>query len=188
MTTLAGIAGLTDAHHRDEAAHRLDPLLPTSGLAGLGREAVAAQAANALATQLDDPLDQLVIDACEQDAGFRERVDATTPDRREPTTVTLGRRTISRVEEPRLELELGNTRRPLLEMTLSLEFTFTALALDVMDGRVVRIHPNDAEVSVSLTAAGAQIVRREKVPLAFPDDPARPRRAERPTEAGRSSI
>ena len=171
MTTLAGIAGLTDTRCKDEVARRLDPLLPNAPLTGLGPQAVATRAANALATQLNDPLDQLVIAACERDAGFQERANAATLDRRQPTTVVLGRQTISRVEHPRLELEVGNTQQLLVELTLSVEFTFTALALDVLDGQVIRIHPTDAEVSVMVTAGGVQVVHRERIPLVFPDGP-----------------
>ena len=179
MTTLADIAGLTDTRHRHEVARRLDPLLPGPPLAGLGRQAIAAKAAMALATQLDDPLDQLVTDACEQDAAFQEQADAATLDKRQPTTITLGRQTISRVEHPRLELEAANIQKPLLELTLAVEVTFTALVLDVLDGQITRIYPTDAEVSVTLTAAGVEVAHREKVPLTFPDASAENTHADR---------
>jgi hypothetical protein len=171
MTTLADLTGLTEPDTRDEAARRLDPLLPATPPVHLARQEIATRAATALATQLDDPLDQVVIAAC-QDAADLDTTDTQPTDTPEqPVTITLGRQSISRTEQPWLELEIGNLRQPLLQLTLKVEIEFTALVLDILDNDITRIHPSTAEASVTLTAAGVEIAHREKVPLTFPDSP-----------------
>lgn len=171
--TLTSLLQLSTGRRRARLARQLEPLLSRHAGRGFHGGAVAEEAVRELAGELDQPLAHVVRRACESDGEVGPHCRRAGGHGDRPVTATLGQQTVSHSETARVELETTGLTQLLLELTLTVELAFTLLKIDIVGGRVVKVHPSEIVASATLTADGVELCRREDVAMTLTDRPAR---------------